>query len=80
MRRILCLIFIATIYNATVPLVQNCIVTNGPLNGVLYLYESLLVRMDLSPTLYLYFVFVVDSFITFANNILIILRLIFMTY
>ena len=50
-QRILCLIFIIPHYNVTVPLLQLCMITNGPLYVVSHLYTELLVSMTLSLTL-----------------------------
>ena len=60
MRRILYLIYVAPIFNETVPLVQHRIITNGPVFGVSYLYAVCLVIIKLSPIysrgqLYVYF-------------------------
>ena len=37
-RHILYLIYVAPIFNEIMPLVQNFVITNGPIYGVLYLY------------------------------------------
>ena len=51
MWRILCLIFIQKHCNLTVPLAQHCVLTNGPLYDVSYMYSALLDRLALFPTL-----------------------------
>ena len=50
-RRILDLIFVAPHCNYTAPLVQHCVITNGPIYGVSYFNAVCLVSMTLSPTL-----------------------------
>ena len=50
--RILWLVFIAPHCHVTVPLVQHCIITNGPLYRVSHLYAALLTSITLSPNLY----------------------------
>ena len=47
---VLYLIFVATHCNVIVPLINHCIIKNGPLHGVLYSYVALLLSMTFSPT------------------------------
>ena len=75
MRIILYLIFFAPYYNVTVPLVQQCVISNGLLYVVSYLKSELLLRMTLSPTLSM-----VYSFNIFADVIFINLRLLSLVY
>ena len=82
-RRKLCLIFIAPYCNMTVLLVTHCVITNWPLNGVSYLYASLLLIMTLSPAfkaLSLTLTVLVSSFTISMDYVLINLFLIFLTY
>ena len=53
MRRILYIIRVTLFCNFTVPLVKNCVITNGPLYGVSYFYAVCLLSMKLS-TLYIH--------------------------
>ena len=50
-QRVLCLICVGPYFNTTMPLVQHCVITNGLVYDISYLYEVLLVIMTLSPTL-----------------------------
>ena len=75
-RRMLCLFFIGPYFIFTVPLLKHDVITNAPLNGVSYLYVSLLLSMNLSLTLAV----VVTSFTIFLDYILINLRLFLLTY
>ena len=49
-RRILYVICVAPHCNFTMPLVKYCVITNGPLYGVLYLHAVWLVSMMSYPT------------------------------
>ena len=51
MRRILYLIFVTPHFKFTLILVKQCVITNGPLYGILYFYAVWLLRMTLSPNL-----------------------------
>ena len=51
MRCILCLIYVTTYCNVTVPLAKHCGITKGNLYEISYLYAVWLLSMTLSPTL-----------------------------
>ena len=73
---ILYLIFFRTYFNVIVPLVQHCVISNGPLNCVSFLYASWLFKNAFISD----FKVVVNSFYTFIDIIFINLSLLYMKY
>ena len=73
MRCDLCLIFIASRCNETVLLVHQCVITNGPLYGVSWLYSALLTKHDFISN----FLVVVKTFTIFADIIFLLICVLF---